>query len=177
MIDRSAVLWTGKRSIVYVKTSGDWTFQLREIELGNLLNDQYEVLSGLRAREELVTNGVFVVDAEAQLQGISSMITATKNASNQASFTEISLSNYKDYKSETNSVFQDQLLSLALEYIHLKDAMVASDQLEITSKALSVNQVLESIDKTLVKGDAYLPLLGENEQCYEIKSSSNNTSQ
>ena len=49
LIDRSAVLWTGKRSIVYVKTSGDWTFQLREIELGNLLNHQYEVLSGLRA--------------------------------------------------------------------------------------------------------------------------------
>ena len=157
LIDRSAVLWTGKRSIVYVKTSDDWTFQLREIELGNLLNDQYEVLSGLSAGEEVVTNGAFVIDAEAQLQGVSSMMTPLKTTSNEfPTFTEISLSNFEDYSSTTNDVFQDQLLVLAIEYLDLKDAMVSGEQVEITSDALTVDQKLESIDDTLIEGDAYL---------------------
>jgi Cu(I)/Ag(I) efflux system membrane fusion protein len=76
VIPRSAVLWTGKRSIVYVKQPGtsEPVFKMREIELGPSLGDSYVVLSGLSESEEIVTSGTFSVDASAQLQGKPSMM-------------------------------------------------------------------------------------------------------
>jgi Cu(I)/Ag(I) efflux system membrane fusion protein len=76
IIPRTAVLWTGRRSIVYVKQPGmdTPTFKLREIELGPSLGDELIALSGIREGEEIVTRGVFVVDASAQLEGKSSMM-------------------------------------------------------------------------------------------------------
>lgn len=76
VIPKSAVLWTGKRSIVYVKQQNTSTpaFRLREIVLGPLLGDNYVVMSGLVNGEEIVTHGVFTVDASAQLEGKISMM-------------------------------------------------------------------------------------------------------
>lgn len=76
VIPRSAILWTGKRSIVYVKQPNTQipTFKLREIELGPSLGDQYVIMSGLENGEEIVTNGAFTVDASAQLEGKVSMM-------------------------------------------------------------------------------------------------------
>lgn len=76
VIPQSAVLWTGKRSIVYVALSGYDTpvYQLREVELGPSLGDSYVVLSGLNDGETIVTNGAFAIDASAQLEGKRSMM-------------------------------------------------------------------------------------------------------
>lgn len=78
VIPKSAVLWTGKRSIVYVKQPDTETpaFMLREIELGPSLGSSYVVLSGLHAGDEIVTNGAFSIDATAQLEGKRSMMNA-----------------------------------------------------------------------------------------------------
>ena len=76
VIPRSAVLWTGKRSIVYVKqpaTEGV-NFKMCEIELGPMLGNSYVVLTGLAEGEEIVTDGTFSVDAAAQLAGKPSMM-------------------------------------------------------------------------------------------------------
>ena len=77
VIPRSAVLWTGKRSIVYVKqtAAGEGVnFNMREIELGPMLGNSYVVESGLTEGEEIVTDGTFSVDAAAQLAGKPSMM-------------------------------------------------------------------------------------------------------
>jgi Cu(I)/Ag(I) efflux system membrane fusion protein len=76
VIPRSAVLWTGKRSVVYVKQPGDEgvNFKMREIELGPMLGNSYVVLDGLMDGEEIVTDGTFSVDAAAQLAGKPSMM-------------------------------------------------------------------------------------------------------
>jgi len=76
VIPRSAVLWTGKRSVVYVKEPGtdDPVFKIREIELGPMLSNSYVVESGLMDGEEIVTQGAFSVDASAQLEGKPSMM-------------------------------------------------------------------------------------------------------
>jgi Cu(I)/Ag(I) efflux system membrane fusion protein len=75
VIPRSAVLWTGKRSIVYVKQPGDEpVFKLREIGLGPMLGESYVVTDGLTKGEEIVTSGTFSVDAAAQLEGKPSMM-------------------------------------------------------------------------------------------------------
>ena len=76
VIPKSAILWTGKRSIVYVKQPDTETpaFLLREIELGPSLGDAYVVLNGLNDGDEIVTNGAFTIDASAQLAGKRSMM-------------------------------------------------------------------------------------------------------
>jgi Cu(I)/Ag(I) efflux system membrane fusion protein len=76
IIPRSSVLWTGKRSIVYVKQPGteEPAFKMREIELGPALAGSYVVVNGLSEGEEIVTQGTFSVDAAAQLEGKPSMM-------------------------------------------------------------------------------------------------------
>ena len=76
VVPKSAVLWTGKRSIVYVKDESDGypIFTLREVTLGPTLPDGYIVTEGLADGEEIVTNGVFAIDASAQLDGKPSMM-------------------------------------------------------------------------------------------------------
>jgi Cu(I)/Ag(I) efflux system membrane fusion protein len=76
VIPRSAVLWTGARSIVYVKQTDtdEPVFKIREIGLGPMLGNSYVITDGLMEGEEIVTQGAFSVDATAQLEGKSSMM-------------------------------------------------------------------------------------------------------
>lgn len=76
IIPQSAVLWTGTRSVVYVKLpeAKEPTFVIREITLGPSMSNNYVVLNGLAEGEEIVTNGTFSVDASAQLAGKPSMM-------------------------------------------------------------------------------------------------------
>ena len=81
IIPRSAVLWTGKRSIVYVKQKGtdEPVFKIREIGLGPMLGNSYVILDGLNEGEEIITQGAFSVDAAAQLEGKPSMMNQKVN--------------------------------------------------------------------------------------------------
>lgn len=76
VVPKSAVMWTGKRSVVYVKddTAEQPTFELREVTLGASLPDAFVIEDGLAEGEEIVTNGAFAVDASAQLEGKKSMM-------------------------------------------------------------------------------------------------------
>jgi Cu(I)/Ag(I) efflux system membrane fusion protein len=76
VIPKTAVLWTGKRSVVYVKEPGtdEPIFKIREIGLGPMLGESYVITDGLTEGEEIVTSGTFSVDAAAQLQGKPSMM-------------------------------------------------------------------------------------------------------
>ena len=75
-IPKTAVLWTGKRAVIYVKQPGysQPTFEFREITLGADAGEYYVVSEGLSAGEEVVANGVFKIDGAAQLQGKISMM-------------------------------------------------------------------------------------------------------
>lgn len=76
VIPQSAVLWTGKRSIVYIKLpdTDEPTYQMREVSLGPSLGGSYVITQGLKEGEEIVTNGAFSIDASAQLAGKPSMM-------------------------------------------------------------------------------------------------------
>ncbi|PHS52089.1 MAG: efflux transporter periplasmic adaptor subunit [Lutibacter sp.] len=76
LIPKSAVLWTGKRAVVYVKVPHEKTtsFLYREILLGEDAGQFYVVKEGLKEGEVVATNGVFRIDASAQLVGKKSMM-------------------------------------------------------------------------------------------------------
>lgn len=76
LIPKSAILWTGKRSVVYIKVPNRETpsFLYREVVLGPEAGAFFIVSEGLSAGEEIATNGVFKIDAAAQLIGLPSMM-------------------------------------------------------------------------------------------------------
>ena len=77
-IPKTSVLWTGKRSVVYVKTKPNQpVFEMRKVVLGRETTTTYQIISGLEAGEEIVVNGTFTVDAAAQIQGKKSMMNQT----------------------------------------------------------------------------------------------------
>lgn len=63
---RSAVLVTGKRTLVFVRDSLG-TLIPREITPGQVSGDRVEILSGLREGETVVASATFLVDAESNL--------------------------------------------------------------------------------------------------------------
>jgi len=86
IIPKSSVLWTGKRSVVYVKLkdSSEPVFKIREIVLGPVLGDSYVVTDGISEGEEIVTMGTFSVDAAAQLEGKQSMMNSSEESKGSA---------------------------------------------------------------------------------------------
>jgi len=79
-IPKTAVLWTGERSLVYVKAEQQEDRVVvvpRMVRLGADLGKVVEVLDGVQEGEEVVANGTFIVDASAQLAGFVSMMNPT----------------------------------------------------------------------------------------------------
>ncbi len=76
VVPRSAVLFTGMRSIVYVRDpdADEPTFELREIVLGPRAGDFYIVREGLEEGEHVVVKGAFRVDSAMQIEGKPSMM-------------------------------------------------------------------------------------------------------
>ncbi|MGA2297379.1 MAG: efflux RND transporter periplasmic adaptor subunit [FCB group bacterium] len=67
VVPSDAILFTGTRNIVWVKTT-DGTFESREVKVGMKVNDKYQILSGLNVGEEIVKTGGFLIDSESQLK-------------------------------------------------------------------------------------------------------------
>lgn len=115
IIPETAVLWTGERSVVYVKqpATGGAGFQLREVRLGPSLGDSYVVESGLEDGEEIVVNGTFTVDAAVQLSGRPSMMNPSMTEASEG----------YDLSDKEKQI----LMPIFMNYLELKDALVGDD--------------------------------------------------
>jgi len=67
VIPASGVLQSGTRQIVFVNR-GDGYLEPRDVELGSRAGDDFIVLKGLKAGEQIVTSANFLIDSESQLQ-------------------------------------------------------------------------------------------------------------
>jgi len=76
VIPRTAVLFTGKRSVVYVAVpdAEKPTYEGREVLLGPRAGEFYLVRDGLRERERVVVNGAFRIDSAMQIAAKPSMM-------------------------------------------------------------------------------------------------------
>lgn len=68
VIPRSSIIDTGKRKVIWQKIS-EMSFQAKTIQTGFEAEGYVEVLSGLSENEEIVIDGNFLLDAQAQLFG------------------------------------------------------------------------------------------------------------
>lgn len=174
-IPKSAVLWTGKRSVVYVKQIGEEpVFELRDVTLGNEIGSSYEILEGLNLNEEIVTNGTFTVDAAAQLQGKKSMMSPEGGRVVTGHENHIGMQDEGNIQKEGDVVeeriivdpkFQDQLNNLFTNYLAIKDALVNDDNGLAQTSAVTFKENLEKVDMKLLKDskshNLWMPILKE----------------
>ena len=166
-VPSTAVMWTGERSVVYVKTNpNEAIFEMREVLLGNATGDSYTILEGLKNGDEVVTNGTFTVDAAAQLQGKKSMMNASggktttgheghlgmQEDSSRENTNEANHSQMKE-RIEVSNKFQNQLKQVFDDYILLKDALVNDDAKGAQQAGKQINQSLKKVDMKLLSDE------------------------
>ena len=158
-VPKSAVMWTGKRSVIYVKVPDMDvpSFRFKEVEIGESLGDQYAILSGLDAGEEVVINGSFTIDAAAQLNNQASMMNRNVQVKKETSTI------VPDFHAETPALFKEQLQNLVNEYLSLKDALVQTDAVATGAAAQKVANQLAKVEMTLLKGDAHIYWMEQSE--------------
>ncbi len=151
LVPKSAVLWTGPRSVAYVKrpNTNVPTYEFRELTLGEALGSQYLVKDGLSAGEEVVTHGAFAIDAAAQLNNQASMM--NRNVQLQGAPRPLT----PDFREEAPAAFKNQLEALVSEYLKLKDALVATDPEKAAQAAQAFQAALGKVDMSLVQGAAH----------------------
>lgn len=165
-IPRSAVMWTGKRSVVYVKIPGEPAFMMREVVLGPALEDSYMVAEGLEAGEEVVTHGTFTIDAAAQLQGKKSMMNPEGGASGAGHMHDHGQTQATTPESmnmqaeEIPEAFKQQLTAVVNQYYKIKEALVASQPVEASKQARATLMALEKVDMGLLRGAAHDDWMG-----------------
>ena len=178
VIPKTSILWTGKRAVVYVlKPGSDYIFSYRDIVLGPEAGDYYVVAKGLNEGEEVATNGVFKIDAAAQLQGKKSMMSpgpstleggmsdpldlelSDNNSGDHPALkpgSHTTATEHKDSGINSAQQFRKQLTSVYDEYLDLKDALFASDLKKCKSAVGTIKKLLDDVDMTLLKGEAHV---------------------
>ncbi len=123
LIPRSAIMWTGNRSIVFLKKQGVQkpTFLAKEITLGTRVGNQYVVLEGVNEGDEIVSNGTFKLDSAAQLADKLSMMNRDRPKKNKGS-----AQNFDEIQSSL-FVNEEHLDSLILNYMKITAALAADD--------------------------------------------------
>ncbi|MEB2775846.1 efflux RND transporter periplasmic adaptor subunit [Algoriphagus sp. D3-2-R+10] len=164
VVPKTAVMWTGTRSVAYVKnvTNQAVTFQLREVTLGASLGSEYIITSGLESGEEIAINGTFSIDAAAQLAGKPSMMSPDGSAGmtghnhggmtgkNQETTSQTSAGNVG-----VSDKAKDALKPVFDTYFKLKDALTNDDLAESKSSANDMLASLGQVNMSEFQGNAH----------------------
>ena len=176
LVPKTSILWTGKRAVVYVKVPNrkSSTFKYREITLGPETGNFYVVDQGLQAGEVIASNGVFMIDASAQLAGKPSMMNPEGGKINTMPGMDMggdeskepekinSESNTSSTSSTQNDTgktpmdFKMQLGKVVDQYLLMKDAFFDGDEQAVETAAKNTLNALDKVDMTLLKGEAHL---------------------
>lgn len=170
LIPKSAVMWTGTRSIVFVQkpATAEPTFAAREVVLGDQVGDRFIVMEGLDEGEKVVTNGTFKLDSAAQLADKLSMMNRTpgvganRTGHEGHAMPEMKMESAEHTSHEETSSsaipgpFKKQLSQVVTDYLNLKDALVSSEAGATSNHAKEVLGSLSNVDMSLVKGDLHM---------------------
>ncbi|PKR80431.1 efflux RND transporter periplasmic adaptor subunit [Brumimicrobium salinarum] len=159
VVPKSAVMWTGERSLVYVKTSSSEqvSFLMRKVTLGSSLGDSYIIKEGLEVGEEIATNGTFSIDAAAQLAGKPSMM-SPEGGKPVTGHNHGGASHSETMTMEEMSIGQkekDALSPLFEAYFKLKNNLVNDDFKAGISSAKEMTTILNKVDMKIFKGEAH----------------------
>jgi Cu(I)/Ag(I) efflux system membrane fusion protein len=181
VVPKTAVMWTGIRSVVYLKTDSDngVNFIMREVTLGPALGEAYLIEEGLMEGEEIVVNGTFSIDAAAQLAGKPSMMSPSSAKASEGKpeggqvmtghnhgaldmeSSEPKVENKLKPKTELSKPLpidkqaKDALQPLYTAYLKWKDVLTNDDFEEAQKTAGNMKSALDKINMSLFKADAH----------------------
>lgn len=159
VVPKSAVMWTGERSVVYVKnaSSDKVSFLMKMVTLGPSLGDGYLIKEGLEVGDEIATNGTFSIDAAAQLAGKPSMM-SPEGGVPVSGHNHGGASHSETMTMEEMSIGQkekDALSPLFEAYFKLKNNLVNDDFKAGISSAKEMTTILNKVDMKIFKGEAH----------------------
>ncbi len=169
VVPKSAVMWTGKRSLVYVKTKSAQgvNFIMRKVTLGPALGNGYVIESGLSEGDEIAVHGTFSIDAAAQLAGKPSMMnpgggkvmTGHNHGSNgmgKSAPGEKDGENLKASKPlHVDKNAREALQPLYTAYLGWKEALANDDFKDAQKFATKMKSASGKIEMSLFSGDAH----------------------
>ncbi|MGM0486070.1 MAG: efflux RND transporter periplasmic adaptor subunit [Planctomycetota bacterium] len=117
VVPRNAVLVAGDNSVVYVEAEPG-RFELRRVRLGPSMGDEIVLLDGVKAGEEVATNGNFLIDSEMQLSNNPSLIDPIKTAGKSS----------PDHDHEHDHDFDTPEIKAALAELSEEDGRLAREQ-------------------------------------------------
>jgi Cu(I)/Ag(I) efflux system membrane fusion protein len=141
--------------VVYVKIPDREvpSFLYREIELGPDAGNYYIVADGLEEGEVVATNGVFKIDAAAQLEGKRSMMNPEGGSSGTGHVHGSMSTDAEDEPAAGLSApaeFRKQLTAFYQAYIKMKDAFVETNAGKVQEEAGPVSKALNSIEMEIL---------------------------
>lgn len=155
VVPKSAVMWTGERSVVYIKSVTDnrTGFIMREITLGPSLGDSYVVVDGLKEGEEIASHGTFSIDAAAQLAGKPSMMSHERNGENDENYSHNAFDSHEPVSISNQA--KRALEPVLTSYFKLKDALVGDDLPAAQKVSIEMRNTVNQVDMHLFKDDAH----------------------
>ncbi|MDG5768139.1 efflux RND transporter periplasmic adaptor subunit [Balneolales bacterium ANBcel1] len=191
MVPASSVLWTGPRSLVYIRDhSADVPrFEVREVELGPRAGDYFVIEDGVGEGEDVVFHGAFRIDSEFQLADRFSMMNrepgtgavpvhnhgtmesrddpaTNHNGHADPADTEQDdhdLHEHGDAVDGATDDFRDDFLTLLDHYLEGKEAFVASDFEGAREAFQRTADALESVGLHRMQGDAHMRWMDQHE--------------
>ena len=169
VIPTTAPMFTGRRSVVYVKLPDmdAPTYEGRVVVLGPRAGNYYVVAAGLSEGDEVVVNGNFKIDSELQIRAKTSMMNpgggGPKPGHNHGGMKmegDIETSSMATAKLDINApmLFRNQLGTVLDRYLELPVALSLDNNGKEVAQALLA--ALEAVDMRLLEGDAHMSWMG-----------------
>ena len=173
LVPVSSVLWTGPRSLVYVRdTTADVPrFEVREVELGPKAGNYYVIEEGVEEGEEVVFHGAFRIDSEMQLADRFSMMNREPGRGavpvhdhgqmngedhDHVDYVEELPRDHTDVLDGVTGDFQEDFPELIRHYLAGKEAIFESDTEMARQSFQQALEELESIGLHRMQGDAHI---------------------
>ena len=147
VIPASAALFTGKRSIVYVEVQDEEQlgYEPRTVRLGPRMGEVYPVVAGLSEGERVVSRGAFAIDADLQIRGGASMMTAPDDRD----------AGVWDAVVELSSADLDKLAPVVRRYLDVQRALAEDDHAMAIEAAVALGEAVAGVDLAGEAGPAW----------------------
>ncbi|MCL4742620.1 MAG: efflux RND transporter periplasmic adaptor subunit [Phycisphaerales bacterium] len=143
VIPRSAVLFTGTRSVVYVRIDGaeQPTFEGREVVLGPRAGGFYTVREGLREGESVVASGSFRIDSAMQIAAKPSMMSPESEGADEPA------------RERTPDLFLFGLKPVYASYLDAQASLAADDLEGFIRAEADVARAIERVQEAGLVGE------------------------
>jgi Cu(I)/Ag(I) efflux system membrane fusion protein len=147
VVPAEAVLWTGVRSLVYVRRPGKaHAFEGREITLGTRAGSFYVVLDGLSEGDLVVTRGAFKIDSALQIEARPSMMLPAETPP-------------EPVRQEVLPAFVEELGGVFGAYLRAQSALAGDDLRRARQAFAELPPALSSV-KVALSGSAQVAWIG-----------------